>query len=88
MDLFCISINLSLKKCDHQLGYDFLVPRFHTLTYMSFNLLNLREQHSLLDYLKRDPCLPEELVNVLSKLEKSIAKLTDTVCVPLMPWLN
>ena len=29
--LFCISINLSLNKCDHQLGYDFLVPRFHTL---------------------------------------------------------
>ena len=53
---------------------------------MSFNLLNLREQHSLLDYLKRDPCLPEEWVNVLSKLEKSIAKLTDTVCVPLRPF--
>jgi hypothetical protein len=49
---------------------------------MSF-FLNLRERHSLLDYLKRDSCLPEELVDVLSKLEESIAKLTDTVCVLL-----
>jgi hypothetical protein len=50
-------------------------------SYMSF--LNLQEQHSLLDYLKCDPCLPEELVDILSKLEESIAKLTDTVCVLL-----
>lgn len=41
--------------------------------------LNLREQRSLLDYLESDPCLPEELVDVLSKLEASIAKLNDTV---------
>jgi hypothetical protein len=46
---------------------------------MSFNVLNLHEQRSLLDYLKRDPCLPEELVDVPSKLEVSITKLTDTV---------
>lgn len=45
---------------------------------MSFNLC---EQRSLLDYLKRDPSLPEELVDLLSKLEMSIAKLTNTVCV-------
>lgn len=51
---------------------------------MSFNVLNLHEQRSLLDYLKRDPCLPEELVDVPSKLEVSITKLTDTVYVYLL----
>lgn len=44
-------------------------------------LLNLCEQRSLLDYLKLDLCLPEELVDVPLKLEASIAKFTHTVCV-------
>ena len=84
-----------MNKCDHQSrmsSNDFLIF-IHLLFYIfssiiSF-LLNQREQHSLLDYLKRDPSLPEVLVHVLSKLEESIAKLTDTVCVLLLlPFLG
>jgi hypothetical protein len=65
---------------------DFLI--FTRSYFMSFNLLTLHEQCSLLVYLKRDPCLPEELVDVLSKLVVSIAKLTNEVCVYILLLLS
>jgi hypothetical protein len=48
---------------------------------MPSDLLNPLELRSLFDYLKRDPYLPEELVDVLLKLEMSLAKHIDTVSV-------
>jgi len=52
---------------------------------MSIGLLSPHQQRSLLEYLRRDTSLPEDLVDVALKLEVSLAMINDPVCVYFSP---